>query len=80
MFLNLSSDSKGSPRICPPEGVKTERSEVSRIGLSWGKKNKPQTKTQVLIVAQWVKDPTLSYKDGSSIPSLAQWIKDPALQ
>ena len=38
MFLNLSSDSKGSPRICPPEGAKTERSEVSRIGLSWGKK------------------------------------------
>ena len=33
----------------------------------------------VLLVAQWVKNPTSIHKDMDLIPGLTQWVKDPAL-
>ena len=36
-------------------------------------------KAGVLVVAQWVKDPSSIHKDVGLIPGLTQWDKDPAL-
>ena len=33
----------------------------------------------VLIVAEWVKNPTSNHEDVGSIPGLAQWVKDSVL-
>ena len=44
------------------------------FGTTWAEKKK------VLILAQWVKNPTSTHeKDKGLIPGLAQWVKDPVL-
>ena len=35
--------------------------------------------TRVLVVTQWVKNPTSLHEDGGLIPGLAQWVKNLAL-
>ena len=47
-------------------------------GVSLGKSLKKQSKG-VLVMAQWLTNPTRNHEVVGSIPGLAQWVKDSAL-